>query len=130
MNYALAVYGAMGSSQAGQTALSFAKAVLASGHTVSRIFFYQDGVQNASSLSNPPQDEVNLPAEWQELVQQNEIDAVVCIAAALRRGVVDADEAERYQLPASNLADGFQLSGLGQLLESLVETDRLITFGA
>ncbi len=130
MNYALAVYGATGNSQAGQTALSFAKAVLASGHSISRIFFYQDGVQNASSLSNPPQDEVNLPSEWQALVQQHGIDAVVCIAAALRRGIVDAGEAERYQLPANNLAEGFELSGLGQLLESLIETDRLITFGA
>ena len=130
MNYALAVYGATGSSQASQTALNFARAALDSGHGISRVFFYQDGVHNGSSLSNPPQDEANIPAEWQALVREHDIDAVVCIAAALRRGIIDKDESERYELAGSNLASGFQLSGLGQLLESLVESDRLITFGA
>lgn len=64
MKYALAIYGAPASSQAGQTALNFAKAVIARNHSISRLFFYQDGVHNATSLSAPPQDEVNLPQAW------------------------------------------------------------------
>ncbi|WP_062267561.1 sulfurtransferase complex subunit TusD [Endozoicomonas arenosclerae] len=130
MKYALAVYGAAGTGgQSSQTALSFARALLASGHEIIRVFFYQDGVHNASGLISPPQDEQNLPEQWQNLVKEHNIDAVVCIAAALRRGVVNAEEAQRYELPGSNLREGYELSGLGQLLEATVEADRFVTFG-
>ena len=130
MKYALAIYGAPGSSQSGQTALSFAHELLAAGHSIFRIFFYQDGVHTASRLSSPPQDEQNLPESWRQFIEEHELDAVVCIAAALRRGVVNDTEAERYELAGSNLSAGYELSGLGQLLEATVEADRLITFGA
>ena len=130
MKYALAIYGAPGSSQSGQTALSFARELLAAGHSIFRVFFYQDGVHTASRLSSPPQDEQNLPEDWRQFIEEHELDAVVCIAAALRRGVVNDAEAERYELAGSNLSAGYELSGLGQLLEATVEADRLITFGA
>lgn len=130
MKYALAVYGAPGNSQAPQTALKFAKALLSQGHEIVRLFFYQDGVNTATALAQPPQDEVNLPEQWQRFIQLNQLDAVVCIAAALRRGVVDKDEASRYGLPASNLREGYELSGLGQLVDGVLKADRLITFGA
>ena len=55
---------------------------------------------------------------------------MVCIAAALRRGVVDQTEADRYQLPGSNLRDGYELSGLGQLVDAALTADRVVTFGA
>ena len=130
MKYALAVYGAPGTSQAPQSALNFAKAVLARGHEIIRVFFYQDGVHTASSLITPAQDESNLSQEWQTFVTENNLDAVVCIAAALRRGVINETEASRYNLPADNLAENYELSGLGQLLDASREADRLITFGA
>ena len=130
MKYALAIYGAPGNSQAPQTALHFARAVLADGHDIIRVFFYQDGVNTATTLANPPQDESNLPAEWQTFIQQNNLDAVVCIAAALRRGLINHTEAIRYQLPSSNMADEYELSGLGQLLDACLTADRTITFGA
>ena len=52
MKYALAIYGAPGNSQAPQSALHFARAVIARGHEIQRIFLYQDGVHIASSLTN------------------------------------------------------------------------------
>ncbi len=130
MNFALAIYGSPSNSQAPLSALKFAEAALAAGHHITRLFFYQDGVNTATQLAVPPQDEQNIPAEWQALVKAHNIDAVVCIAAALRRGIIDTDEASRYSLPASNLADSYQLSGLGQLIEASIKTDRLVTFGA
>ncbi|MCF7982742.1 MAG: sulfurtransferase complex subunit TusD [Pseudomonadales bacterium] len=129
MKFSLAIYGAPCSSQAPDTAYYFAKAALASGHDIYRLFFYMDGVQNASRLATPPQDEQNIPARWSELIKAHNIDAVVCIAAALRRGVLDKSEADRYEKDANNLADGFNLSGLGQLIDAGIESDRLITFG-
>jgi len=67
--------------------------------------------------------------QWQALARDHDIDLVVCIAAALRRGVLDESEQSRYEKPANNLAAGFVLGGLGQLLDAAVSSDRLITFG-
>ena len=60
---------------------------------------------------------------------QHSLDLVVCVAAAQRRGIVDADEAKRHGKDADNIAPGFRISGLGQLIEAAVESDRLVTFG-
>ncbi|OED45250.1 sulfurtransferase TusD [Endozoicomonas sp. (ex Bugula neritina AB1)] len=129
MKYALAIYGAPGNSQAPQSALHFAQALIADNHEIIRVFFYQDGVNTATTLASPPQDEAHLPKEWQSFITEHKLDAVVCIAAALRRGMVNVQEAQRYDLPASNLAEGYELSGLGQLLDATLTADRLITFG-
>ncbi len=54
---------------------------------------------------------------------------VVCVAAAQRRGIVDADEAKRHGKDAHNIAPGFRISGLGQLIEAGILADRLVAFG-
>ncbi len=129
MIYTLVVHAAPYQSAAAGTALRFARAALAAGHSIHRIFFYRDGVHNASALAAPPRDEQNIPAQWQQLAQEHHLDMVVCIAAAVRRGVLDAGEAKRYEKASHNLADGFELSGLGQLIEASLQSDRVITFG-
>ncbi len=130
MRYTLAINGAPGVSQASLTAYQFAQTVLAEGHQIYRIFFYQDGVHNGSAFSAPPQDELDLTAAWQKLAGEHQLDLVVCIAAALRRGVLNQTEAERYSKPGANLAAGFEISGLGQLVEAAAQSDHLISFGA
>ncbi|HHH89126.1 MAG TPA: sulfurtransferase TusD, partial [Aliiroseovarius sp.] len=50
-------------------------------------------------------------------------------AAAQRRGMLDKNEAERQGKDADNIAEGFRISGLGQLIEMGIQTDRLVTFG-
>lgn len=110
-------------------ALRFAQAVLAAGHEIVCIFFYQDGVLIASKNIIVAQDQQDIAKQWQSFVSENKIDAVVCITAALRRGVLDQAEAQRYQRDAVNLADGYQLSGLGQLHDALQQADRFISFG-
>lgn len=129
MIFSLAIYSAPYSSQASYTAYQFAVAALRQGHTLYRIFFYQDGVHNATSLATPPQDEFNLQQAWQRLAKDHNLDLVVCIAAALRRGLLDQGEAKRYDKPSHNIAQEFTISGLGQLVEAAVISDRLISFG-
>jgi len=129
MIFSLAVYSAPYSSQAGYTAYQFAVAALNQGHSVHRVFFYQDGVHNATNLAAPPQDEFNLQQAWQRLAKDHNLDFVVCVAAALRRGILDEAEAKRYNKPSDNLANEFTISGLGQLVEAAVISDRLISFG-
>lgn len=116
--------------QASDSAYQFTKAALAKGHEIFRVFFYHDGVNNATRLSVPPQDDRNVAAQWSALAIEHKLDMVVCIAAAQRRGIMDTDEAKRQGLDADNLAEGFRISGLGQLIEAGIEADRLVVFGA
>jgi len=61
--------------------------------------------------------------------KEHDIDLVICIAAAQRRGLLDENEASRQGKDANNIAEGFRISGLGQLIEMGIQTDRLMTFG-
>lgn len=115
--------------EASDTAYQFAKAVLAKGHEIFRIFFYHDGVNNATRLTTPPQDDRNIVNRWSKLAQDNNLDLVVCVAAAQRRGIVDEGEMKRNGKDATNLAPGFRISGLGQLIEAGIQSDRLVVFG-
>ncbi|GAB1393828.1 sulfurtransferase complex subunit TusD [Rhodocyclaceae bacterium] len=115
--------------QASDTAFHFAKAVLARGHEIFRVFFYHDGVNNATRLTTPPQDDRNIVDRWSKLATGSELDMVVCVAAAQRRGIVDDGEMKRNGKDATNLAPGFRISGLGQLVEAGIQADRLVVFG-
>jgi tRNA 2-thiouridine synthesizing protein D len=115
--------------QSSDTAYNFTRAALAAGHEIVRVFYYHDGVNNGTSLSTPPQDDRNIVNRWSTLARENDLDLVVCVAAAQRRGIVDADEAKRNGKDAQNLAEGFRISGLGQLIEAGIQADRLMIFG-
>ena len=104
--------------QASDSAYQFARAVLEKGHEIQRVFFYHDGVYNATKLSEPPQDDRHIVNRWSTLAAEHKVDLVVCVAAALRRGIKD-----------EVLAPGFRISGLGQLVDSGIKADRLVTFG-
>lgn len=117
-------YGEQGSSSAYQ----FAEAVIAEGHQLIGVFFYQQGTLNGNSLLTPAADEVNLVQAWAQLAQAHGFGLDVCVSAALRRGVVDSAEAERAQLSQYNLAAPFALTGLGQLAELSAACDRLVQF--
>ncbi|GAB4361315.1 MAG: sulfurtransferase complex subunit TusD [Gammaproteobacteria bacterium] len=115
--------------QASDSAYNFAAAALEKGHEIYRVFFYHDGVNNATNLTTPPQDDRHITNRWSELAEKHNLDMVVCIAAAQRRGIVDEDEMKRHGKEACNLAKGFRISGLGQLIEAGIEADRLVVFG-
>lgn len=115
--------------QASDSALQFVKAAVAKGHEIFRVFFYHDGVNNGTRLAVPPQDDRNITAEWTKLAQDHSMDLVVCIAAAQRRGILDENEAKRQGKDGNNIAPGFRISGLGQLIEAGIQADRLVVFG-
>ena len=115
--------------QASDSAYNFAKAALDAGHEIFRIFFYHDGVNNGTRFTVPPQDDRNIQKRWSELAEAHNLDLVVCIAAAQRRGIMDADEAKRQGIDGNNIAPGFRISGLGQLIEAGIQSDRLVVFG-
>jgi tRNA 2-thiouridine synthesizing protein D len=103
--------------QASDSAYHFVKAALKKGHEISGVFLYHDGVNNATRLMDVQQDDRHLGKRWSELGKEG-IDIIVCVAAGKRRGLVD-----------EVVADGIRISGLGQLIELIIKSDRLITFG-
>lgn len=129
MKFTLVVYGAPHASEGAASALRFTQALLAAGHSLYRVFFYGDGIHNGSALAAPPQDEQDLLSQWQTLQAKHQLDLVVCIAAAQRRGLLSESEASRLEKPAANLATGFELAGLAQLAEAAAVSDRVVTFG-
>lgn len=104
-------------------AFHLAQTLLQSQYTV-QVFFYQDAVTIANSLSWRPQDEPNLGQQWQQLG----IDLPVCVSAALHRGVTDQDNAIRHQLNTANLLPGFRMAGLGELADAMMTAKRTLQF--
>lgn len=128
LNYVLVVTGPVYGSQSSLSAYRFAKALIEKNHTLSRVFFYQEGVSNASSLTLPANDEFDLANAWKDLSKEHGVSLEICVAAALRRGLINASEAKLHGLSAFNMAENFDLSGLGSLSESLINADRIIQF--
>lgn len=115
--------------QASDSAYQFAKAAIEGGHEIFRVFFYHDGVNNGTRLTTPPQDDRHIVNRWSEMAEAHGVDLVICVAAAQRRGIADADEAQRNGKDADNIAPGFRISGLGQLIEAGIQSDRVVEFG-
>src|SRR5210317_1523348 len=115
--------------QSADSAIQFTKAALEKGHEVMRVFFYHDGVNNGTRYAVPPQDDRNIAQQWTELAAKYDLDLVICIAAAQRRGILDENEAKRQGKDGNNIADGFRISGLGQLVEAGIQSDRMVIFG-
>lgn len=128
MKFAIALFSPP-HSPASRRALRFTEAALQNGHEIVRIFFYQEGVHSASGNIAAPQDELNLSDAWRALVTEYALDATVCIAAALRRGVLNEQESQRYGRGCANLEAPWALAGLGQLHDGIQQADRLICFG-
>ena len=129
MNFSIQINEGPFTHQAADTAYQFTKAALENGHEIFRVFFYHDGVNNGTMFGVPPQDDRNVQALWSELAEKHDLDLVICIAAAQRRGIMDEDESKRHAKGCSNVAPKFRISGLGQLIEAGIQSDRLMVFG-
>ncbi|NKI75628.1 sulfurtransferase complex subunit TusD [Dickeya sp. CFBP 2040] len=128
LSYCLLVTGPAYGTQQASSAFQFAQALLAQGHELQSVFFYREGVLNANQLTAPANDEFDLVRAWQQLAQAHQVALNVCVAAALRRGVTDAQQAEQLHLAGANLQSGFTLSGLGELSQSVLHCDRVVQF--
>lgn len=128
MRFAILVTGPAYGTQQASSAWQFAQAVLAAGHELVSVFFYREGVYNANQLTAPASDEFDLVRAWQQLHAEHQVALHICVAAALRRGVMDDAEARRLGLSGANLQSGFELSGLGSLAEAALTCDRMVQF--
>lgn len=118
MKYAIVINEGPYNHQASDSAYHFVKHALAKGHEILRVFFYYDGVFNANKYSAPQADDRNIVKRWSQLAETHDVDLAVCVAAGLRRGITE-----------DVLAPGFRITGLGQLIESCIDSGRTVVFG-
>lgn len=96
-------------------ALAFAQAAVAAGHTVGRVFFYKDAVAIGNRFGEDAQ---GARAAWVDFGRRHGVELVLCVSAAKRRGVVQQH----------SLADGFVVRGLGAMVETMADCDRVVSF--
>lgn len=125
MRYVLAVKSPVYGSQGAYLSFQFAQALIAQGHEIAQIFFFQAGVSNGNALVYPANDEVNLPQCWQDFARDHQVPLHLCVAASQRRGVVDEQTAAAPS--KTNLASGFTIAGLGEFMAAVLKADRVIT---
>lgn len=118
MKFGILVQNGPYNNQASDSAYHFVRAALNKGHEITGIFFYNDGVYNAISTMEPPTDDRHIGKRWSEIGAKG-VDIVICIAAGKRRGIVDSD-----------IMPNMRISGLGQLIDMTLNSDRMISFGA
>ena len=126
-SFALMVLGGS-ASQAQQSALNFARAAIAGGHRVLRVFFFGEGVAAGNAQAVPSPDTTGLAVQWAALAAKHGVDLVLCSTSAVRRGVLDGGEARRHDRAVS-IAPGFEIAGLAQWVEGCLLADRVLTFG-
>ncbi len=129
MIYSLLVLSSPASGHGARHALDFARAVLDAGHSLHRVFFLDAGAQAGSAVAVFPQDEADRLAPWVSLAEGHGVDLVLCIASALKQGMLDDTEAQRYERAGATIHSAFTISGLGQLVDATAHSDRLVTFG-
>jgi len=111
-----------------QLALRFAYTATRCGHSIKRVFLYQDAVLAASSLQQPPQGQTSIANDWADFSATCNTPVHACIANSLRRGVINDVESKRYDLLSSNLHAAIELCGLGEMTEALNDSHKVIQF--
>jgi tRNA 2-thiouridine synthesizing protein D len=127
--YSLVVLSSPVSGHTSRHAQAFAQCLIARGHTIRRVFFLDAGAIASSSSVIVPQDESDPLRPWSELAQQHAVELVICITSALRYGMLDETEAQRYERPGATIEAHFTTSGLGDLVDACANADRVVTFG-
>jgi len=115
------------------TVIDYINQAVECGVKVVGVFFYQDGVLNASKHLCIPNDEYQINSAWKQLNQQHNIELHVCISACEKRGLSDEittsnSAISESTLNDSNISDYFTVSGLGELVQLTAKADRVVQF--
>ncbi|GGP84543.1 sulfurtransferase TusD [Shewanella ulleungensis] len=102
--------------------------MLANGHHIITVFFYQDGVTNSNALTCPASDEIDMHTQWQAFALQHQVPLTNCVSAALRRGVLSKQESLENGKDHWNSDEAFAMGGLGELVVGIEKADRLVSF--
>ncbi|WP_188151133.1 DsrE family protein [Teredinibacter waterburyi] len=109
MNIFVLINAAPGSATATQ-ALRVSHALLAAGHDIGQIFFYEDGVLHA-------QPNLKEAHPWRSFFEQYATEAICCSKAA-----------NKYELTEHFSAGPYHLGGMAQMIAQQAQADRVLTF--
>ena len=124
MIFTIAVLGGPSNTQANLHAFKFVQSAVKTGHHINRVFFFHEGVSIALNQRELNQDEFDFNKAWRELSTEYQVELNVCVASGGRRGVI------KNETSSSTLAEGFELVGLGQLVDAISSSDKYIEFAA
>lgn len=102
------------------SAQDIVEAIAMSEHEVKGVFFYQQGVLNASNQIVIPADETQTIKRWQQLKANYNIPLHLCSTAAEKHGLINDDE------ETALIDNAFTLSGLGELVVLTEQSDKVI----
>ncbi|MEG3767875.1 sulfurtransferase complex subunit TusD [Alteromonas sp. 14N.309.X.WAT.G.H12] len=105
------------------SAIRFCKQIIHSEHTLSQVFFYQQGIYNALSAMVPPNDERNMFNEWKKIHSVSGASLRVCITASEKRGLFSSTDSRQ-----GNIEAPFEQTGLGEFFSALHDSHRLVQF--
>ena len=71
----------------------------------------------------------NLQKSWDALIKSHELNSVACVTSAIKRGIINQQEAVRHELAETSIFDSSELGGLGQLIDAAINSDRIVNFG-
>ena len=108
MKYALVIVHPPSDLESQSRTMRLGRALAENGHEVSRVFFYGDGTQ----IGGPEASETR--EQWIDLASPFDTELAICSASGEKNGVVKAPH-------------HFVLAGLGVLMESGFDCDRVIT---
>ncbi|QCZ93419.1 sulfurtransferase complex subunit TusD [Salinimonas iocasae] len=109
-------------------AQSFASELTAQGHTLNNIFFYGEGTHHANALVQLPTDEYQWHHQWKRIQASSECALLVCITAAVKRGLVGDSEARETGVEMANIHAPFVQAGLGEFFTQLHKCEKLVQF--
>ena len=124
MIFTIAVLGGPSNTQANLHAFKFAQSAVKTGHRINRVFFFHEGVSVALNQRELNQEEFDYKRAWIELSTEYQVELNVCVSSGGRRGVI------KNETSSSTLAEGFELVGLGQLVDAISSSDKYIEFAA
>jgi tRNA 2-thiouridine synthesizing protein D len=112
-----------------KSAIGFISAALAAGHSIYRVFFYHDGARIADEVANLSILDSDSQRALAELKKREDVELAICVGAATRRGLLSQPESGTAG-NTSELDPVFEVVGLGQLIDAIVQSDRFVTFAA
>ena len=127
-SFLLLVHSSNYANQSSRSAAKYAEAVISRGHTVKAIFFYQQGVEHANALSLVPRDELDNSPSFKSLNQQYNIPLLLCVTAAEKRGIINAEQAHNEVLEHHNIDDTYTIAGLAEMAAIAAECHHVVQF--
>ena len=106
------------------TAINIIKAALANDKRIIGVFFYKQGVLNASKHLALASDEFQPQQHWQHLASQHNIPLYLCSTAAEKHGLLveENDNKDEFKL----IDSAFNIAGLGELVALSTQADRIL----